>query len=59
MHHKRRRPKNRRAGCLYCKPHKANGAKGRAKQQTMQARKARASARHQFAEAKVRGDASI
>jgi hypothetical protein len=26
-HHKRRRPKNRRAGCRLCKPHKANGAK--------------------------------
>ncbi len=25
MHHKRGRPKNRRAGCLRCKPHKANG----------------------------------
>jgi hypothetical protein len=24
-HHKRGRPKNRRAGCLMCKPHKANG----------------------------------
>ena len=24
-HHKRRRPKNRRAGCLLCKPYKANG----------------------------------
>lgn len=24
-HHKRRRPKNRRAGCLFCKPFKANG----------------------------------
>lgn len=24
--HKRRRPKNRRAGCLLCKPHKANHA---------------------------------
>lgn len=24
-HHKRRRPKNRRGGCLYCKPWKANG----------------------------------
>jgi hypothetical protein len=23
MHHKRRRPKNSRAGCLLCKPHKA------------------------------------
>lgn len=27
MNHKRRRPKNARAGCLLCKPHKANGAK--------------------------------
>lgn len=26
MNHKRRRPKNRRAGCLMCKPNKANGA---------------------------------
>jgi hypothetical protein len=25
MHHKRGRPKNRRAGCLLCKPHKMNG----------------------------------
>ena len=24
-HHKRGRPKNRRGGCLLCKPHKANG----------------------------------
>ena len=24
-HHKRRRPKNRRAGCLLCKPWKVNG----------------------------------
>lgn len=28
MHHKRRRPKNRRSGCLMCKSHKMNGAKG-------------------------------
>jgi hypothetical protein len=27
--HKRRRPKNRRAGCLMCKPHKGNGVKKR------------------------------
>jgi len=26
MHHKRRRPKNRRSGCLMCKAHKMNGA---------------------------------
>lgn len=25
MHHKRKRPKSARAGCLMCKPHKANG----------------------------------
>jgi hypothetical protein len=25
MNHKRKRPKNARAGCLRCKPHKANG----------------------------------
>ena len=31
MNHKRGRPKNRRAGCLLCKPHKANGAKGKVK----------------------------
>lgn len=29
MHHKRGRPKNRRAGCLACKPHKANGGKNK------------------------------
>lgn len=28
MNHKRRRPKNRRAGCLMCKPHKGNGQFG-------------------------------
>lgn len=28
MHHKRKRHKNRRAGCLLCKPHKGNGMKG-------------------------------
>lgn len=27
MNHKRRRPKNRRAGCLMCKYWKINGAK--------------------------------
>ncbi len=48
MHHKRRRPKNRRAGCLLCKPHKGNGLKGRAEAETAQDRKARASARAQL-----------
>lgn len=27
MNHKRKRPKNARAGCLLCKPNKANGIK--------------------------------
>lgn len=27
MNHKRGRCKNRRAGCLLCKPHKANGTR--------------------------------
>lgn len=29
MNHKRHRPKNARAGCLLCKPNKANGSKHR------------------------------
>lgn len=39
MHHKRRHPKNRRAGCLMCKPWKMNGM-GRSAE-TMQERRAR------------------
>lgn len=34
MNHKRRRPKNRRAGCLMCKPHKANHVKGQRRSRT-------------------------
>lgn len=41
MNHKRRRPKNRRAGCLMCKPHKANGVKGGKQAQTQQEQRAR------------------
>ncbi len=41
MHHKRRRPKSTRAGCLMCKPHKANGKKGGFNAQTHQEQKAR------------------
>ena len=40
MHHKRKRPKNRRAGCLLCKPHKANHAKGSFNNQRLQERRA-------------------
>jgi len=41
MNHKRKRPKSRRAGCLLCKPHKANELKDAEKNQTMQERRAR------------------
>lgn len=37
-HHKRRKPQNARAGCLLCKPHKANGAKCRHRVQELRAR---------------------
>lgn len=40
MNHKRERPKNRRSGCLMCKPHKMNGAKGGYNSQTLQEQKA-------------------
>lgn len=36
MNHKRGKPKNSRAGCLACKPHKANGAKGKLSNQIWQ-----------------------
>lgn len=41
MNHKRKKPKNSRAGCLLCKPHKGNGMKGMTCHQTMQERKQR------------------
>jgi hypothetical protein len=31
MHHKKKKPKNQRAGCLMCKPHKINGVDKRSK----------------------------
>jgi len=37
-HHKRRRPKKARAGCMLCKPRKANGAKCRHTPQELRAR---------------------
>lgn len=39
MHHKRKRPKNARAGCLLCKPHKANGYCGSHKNMKFGARR--------------------
>jgi hypothetical protein len=38
--HKRKRPKNKRSGCLCCKPHKGNGSKGKFCNQTVQEKKA-------------------
>lgn len=48
MNHKRGRSKDRRAGCLLCKPHKSNAQKGREESQTWQERKARISEREQL-----------
>jgi hypothetical protein len=42
-HHKRGKCKNARAGCLMCKPHKANGVKGGKEGQTRQELQARLS----------------
>jgi hypothetical protein len=49
MHHKRKRPKDRRAGCLMCKPHKANGCCPRHKNMTMGNRR-----RHEAAGEQIR-----
>jgi hypothetical protein len=54
MHHKRRRPKNRRAGCLLCKPHKANGAKGSEEAQSLAERQSRAAARWELEQIQAR-----
>lgn len=35
-HHKRRKPKSCRAGCLWCKPHKHQGTKGSFSAKTVQ-----------------------
>jgi len=53
-HHKRRKRKNARAGCLLCKPHKHQRAKGMAWAQTHQELRARESERQQRQEAGVR-----
>jgi len=37
--HKRGKPKNQRSGCLMCKPHKMNGAKGSFKEKASVKRK--------------------
>jgi len=50
MNHKRRRAKNRRAGCLLCKPHKGNGMKGRRQHEPLHTKKSRADAQTQLSE---------
>lgn len=49
-HHKRRRPKDRRSGCLMCKYWKSNALKDREVLQTFQERRARISEREQLDE---------
>jgi len=46
-HHKRRRPKSTRAGCLHCKSHKHQGCKDRLDDQTWQEKRARISEKEQ------------
>jgi hypothetical protein len=53
-HHKRKRPKKRRAGCLLCKPWKMNGfAKGRIDAQSLSDHRRRFVAERQLEEARV------
>ena len=46
-HHKRKKRKNARSGCLMCKAHKANGMKGTFDNQTRQEQFARLSEKEQ------------
>jgi len=51
-HHKRRRPGNRRAGCLMCKYWKVNGSRTERKEgETFSAYRRRVFARREIAEA--------
>jgi hypothetical protein len=54
MNFKRRRPKNRRAGCLLCKPHKANGCRVRHKDMRFGNRRRFEAGRDQFRCERVR-----
>jgi hypothetical protein len=57
-HHKRRRHKNARAGCIFCKPHKANGNKSMLANQTRQEKLARIDEREQRHEVAARENTS-
>lgn len=48
--HKRRKRKNLRGGCLLCKPHKGNGAKGKFCNQTKQEKRSQVAFREQIDE---------
>lgn len=50
MNHKRCRPKDSRAGCLMCKPHKSNGFKGCLGMQTWQEKRSRVDFEEQLEE---------
>ena len=56
-HHKRGRPKQSRAGCLFCKPYKGNGTKGMKSQQTIHELRARISEKEQLTESWPSGKA--
>ena len=58
VHYKRRRPRNRRAGCLLCKPHKANGQKGRVASLRLPERRLLISDREQFSSLRNEGTMS-
>lgn len=50
MNHKRKKSKQHRAGCLLCKPHKANGRKDRFEDQIYQEQLVRISEDEQLEE---------
>jgi hypothetical protein len=56
-HHKRRRPKNRRSGCLLCKPWKANGFARRTRPdgQKFSDHRRQVAAQHEVLESKLAG----
>lgn len=54
MNHKRKRPKNQRAGCLLCKPHKHQAEKDTLGNQTLQEKKGRIAETEQKVPANVR-----
>ncbi len=57
MHHKKRRPKNRRAGCKLCRPWKINGAKENGRQSLWNTSERRQIAGHRADERNGENDA--